>query len=83
MTLPISQYPDWPARMTADVAAAYMGVSKTKFLLGAGNGSYPAALHDGGNAHWHRVTLDRWLAIQRGESEDDESEWDVYLEHAD
>lgn len=75
MALTLAQYPDWPARMQAPLAAAYLGVSRTKFSLGVSKGRYPKPRHDGGNALWHRKDLDDWLALERGET-DDGGEWE-------
>lgn len=63
----LSRLPDWPARMQSASAAAYMGLGLTKFLNGVKEGRYPQPIRDGGNVLWHRVTLDQWLANERGE----------------
>lgn len=54
--------PDWPARMTADVAASYMGVSKTTFLSRFGT----TGIKEGSNTLWARAQLDRMIALQFG-----------------
>ncbi|WP_230769498.1 hypothetical protein [Sphingomonas sp. Leaf4] len=54
--------PDWPARMKAPVAAAYMGVSQTTFLERFG----AVGVKDGGNTFWARAQLDRIIANQFG-----------------
>lgn len=54
--------PDWPARMKAPVAAAYMGVSQTTFLERFG----AVGVKDGGNTFWARAQLDRIIADQFG-----------------
>lgn len=56
----LAQLPDWPARMTSDVAARYMCVSETKFksLYGA------HAVREGSNVLWAKVQLDRLIAKQ-------------------
>lgn len=56
----LDQLPDWPARMTAPVAAAYMGVSQTKFL----EQYRRMGVKDGGNVFWARAQLDRIIAKQ-------------------
>jgi hypothetical protein len=56
----LEKYPDWPARMTAPVAAAYMSVSETKFVADYGH----LGKKDGGNKFWARVQLDRLVAEQ-------------------
>lgn len=56
----LEQLPDWPARMTADVAAIYMGVSKTTFLARFG----ATGVKEGSNLLWARVQLDSMIAKQ-------------------
>lgn len=58
----LCKMPDWPARMTADVAALYMGVSQTTFLT-----RYrPIGVKEGANTFWSRAQLDRIVANQFG-----------------
>lgn len=52
--------PDWPARMTAPVAAAYIGVSETAFLGRFGS----IGVKEGRNRYWARMQLDRYIAAQ-------------------
>ena len=54
--------PDWPARMTADVAALYMGVSRTTFLTRFG----ARGVKEGANVFWAKAQLDRIVADQFG-----------------
>ena len=54
--------PDWPARMTAPVAAAYMGVSEGTFLSRFGH----YGKKEGANKLWSKVQLDRLVAKQFG-----------------
>lgn len=56
----LEKLPDWPARMTAPVAAAYMGVSPNTFL--ARFGAYGRS--EGGNKLWAKAQLDRLVAEQ-------------------
>jgi len=56
----LSEMPDWPARMTASVAALYMGVSQTTFLTRFGS----CGVKEGGNTLWSRAQLDRIVAEQ-------------------
>ena len=49
--------PNWPRRMQADMAAMYLGISRSKFLEGVG-GKYPKPVKDGGNSLWHIEDLD-------------------------
>lgn len=60
--IPLDKMPDWPGRMTAPVAAAYMGVSHTTFLdrfRGTG-------VKEGGKVFWARALLDAMIAKQFG-----------------
>lgn len=74
MTLAPAQLPAWPARMTAPLAAAYLGISETTLHRLAGT-HYPAGRKDGGKRLWHKVELDRWLAHERGEVLDATADW--------
>lgn len=52
--------PDWPARMTAPVAARYMGISTTAFLT-----RFKATgVKEGANLLWARAQLDQMIADQ-------------------
>ncbi len=52
--------PHWPRRMTAAFAAAYLGVSPSKFHRGVNSGVYPPGKSDGGNMLWDIKALDAW-----------------------
>ena len=65
MGLPAHALPDWPARMQAPLAAAYLGISQTKFALGVKDARYPKGVADGGNVVWHRRALDDWVETDR------------------
>ena len=56
--------PYWPRRMQARMAAAYCGVSKTKFLGDIGK-KYPIPVKDGRNSLWYREDLDEALDLLR------------------
>lgn len=56
----LERLPDWPARMTAPIAAAYMGVSQSTFLVRFG----AEGVKEGGNTFWARAQLDRIIANQ-------------------
>ena len=56
----LEKLPDWPARMTADVAAIYMGISKSTFTTRFGS----SGVKEGANVLWARVQLDRIIAKQ-------------------
>ncbi|TXJ15800.1 MAG: hypothetical protein E6Q28_09855 [Afipia sp.] len=47
-----------PRMMNADRSAAYVDLSKTKFLEGVQNGTWPAAKDVGGVFRWDRQELD-------------------------
>lgn len=56
----LDKLPDWPARMTAPVAAAYMGDSTNCFTL-----KYAAyGRREGGKVYWSRAQLDELIAKQ-------------------
>ncbi len=56
----LDKLPDWPARMTAPVAAAYMGVSQNTFTA-----RYAAySRREGANVFWAKAQLDRLIAQQ-------------------
>jgi hypothetical protein len=58
----LKDLPDWPARMTAPVAAAYMCVSQSTLLTRFGS----VGVKEGGNTFWARVQLDNIIAQQFG-----------------
>lgn len=60
MKLALEQLPDWPARMPADLASAYMGISKSTFLT-----RFCAhGVKEGRNLLWSRIQLDALIAKQ-------------------
>ena len=54
--------PDWPIRMTADVASLFMCVSEGTFLTRYGALAYK----EGSNTFWARAVLEREVARQAG-----------------
>lgn len=58
----LASLPSWPARMTAPVAAAYMGVSPNTFRTRFGAYSR----REGANVLWARAQLDLLIAEQFG-----------------
>lgn len=52
--------PDWPARMTSDVACMYMCVSQNTFLTRYGD----LGVREEGNVFWARTQLDAIIAKQ-------------------
>lgn len=73
----LERLPDWPARMTAPVAAAYMGVSQATFLARFG----AFGVKEGANKLWAKVQLDRLIAKQfalpqlPGQSAEEDDSW--------
>ncbi|MEC9346614.1 MAG: hypothetical protein VYB54_10320 [Pseudomonadota bacterium] len=55
----------WPGRMSADKAAAYLGISKSQLLKGVKAGTYPAPVTDGRRKLWHLESLNEWLDRER------------------
>lgn len=76
----LERLPDWPARMTAEIAAAYMGVSKTTFLTRFG----AMGVKEGTNTLWAKVQLDGIIAKQfsikqpRAGAQDRDTSWDDF-----
>lgn len=68
MTTPaqIARMPHWPYRMAADLAAAFCGISETKFREGIADGLYPKGRKVGGNVLWYQDDLIEALDRQRG-----------------
>nr|GLK22144.1 hypothetical protein GCM10017606_29720 [Microbacterium terregens] len=64
--------PDWPARMTSDVACLFMCVSETTFLARYGR----LGFKEGANTFWARAALEREVAKQAG-IEQPSAGWDV------
>lgn len=58
--------PHWPARMDAELAAAYLGVSVTTLRAGSDKGRYPRPLRDGKRVLYSREQLDRFVRAQFG-----------------
>jgi len=57
--------PDWPRRMSAAQAAAYLNVGESTLRHGAGT-RYPAPLRDGKRVVWDRKMLDDWADAEAG-----------------
>jgi hypothetical protein len=58
--------PHWPARMNADLAALYLGVSLPTLKERAKAGQLPAPVHDGGRVFWSKQQLDDFVDAQFG-----------------
>jgi len=76
----LEKLPDWPARMTAEIAAAYMGISKTTFLARYG----ASGVKEGTNTLWAKIQLDAMIAKQfsikqpRAGAQDRDTSWDDF-----
>lgn len=76
----LQKLPDWPARMTAEIAAAYMGIAKTTFLTRYG----ATGVKEGANVLWARIQLDGLIAKQfsikqpRAGAQDRDTSWDDF-----
>ena len=57
--------PNWPRLLSVELAAAYVGVSKTTFLVGVGN-TWPRPIRHGKRALWDRARLDRTVDAMSG-----------------
>jgi hypothetical protein len=74
----LEKLPDWPARMTAEIAAAYMGIGKSTFL----DRYRDCGVQEGANVLWARLQLDRIIAKQfsmpqpAGRAANEDSSWD-------
>lgn len=58
--------PNWPARLSEDLAAAYLGVSKTTFRGRWEARTYPQPVREGRRLLWARIQLDRFVEAQFG-----------------
>jgi hypothetical protein len=58
----LSAMPDWPARMTSDVACLFMCMAETTFLSRYGAHSFT----EGGNRYWSTDHLRSLVAAQAG-----------------
>ncbi|HEY0148675.1 MAG TPA: hypothetical protein VGB70_06685 [Allosphingosinicella sp.] len=60
----IKLLPDWPARMGADLAALYLGVSGTTFRERVKQLTYPQPVREGGRQLWSHRQLDPFVDAQ-------------------
>ncbi len=63
--------PNWPARLSEDMAAAYLDVSKTTFRERWQGRAYPRPLREGKRLFWSRLQLDRFVESQFGLNDND------------
>ena len=64
--MPNVQLPNWPRRLSAELAAAYLGISKTTLLMGVNRHRYPEPMRDGKRVLWDREALDEWVDAASG-----------------
>lgn len=58
--------PDWPRRMDAETAAAYLNIGESTLREGWPRGRYPAPIRDGKRVLWDRRVLDAWADLTAG-----------------
>src|SRR4051812_47338686 len=69
--------PYWPRRMQVRFAAAYIGISPSKFLRDVIAGRLPRPFKDGGNRLWYREDLDAVLDREKvGAASSEGTSWD-------
>jgi predicted DNA-binding transcriptional regulator AlpA len=56
----------WPARLSEELAAAYLSVGRSTFRLRVSAGTYPQPVREGGRVYWSKVQLDRFISGQFG-----------------
>jgi predicted DNA-binding transcriptional regulator AlpA len=56
----------WPGRLSEDLAASYLSVSKSTFRIRVANGEYPQPVREGGRIYWSKIQLDAHIAMQFG-----------------
>ena len=62
----IADCPEWPRGLSAEQAAAYVGVSAPKFLEDVAAGKWPPGRQDGRRVIWDKVLLDRYYDRHSG-----------------
>ena len=62
----IALMPDWPARLSEELAALYLGISRPTLRDGYAAGRLPAPIREGGRIFWSRKQLDDFVEIQFG-----------------
>lgn len=58
-----SNLPDWPAMMLRKTAAAYCDLSEAAFEREVKAGRLSVPVMFGGKPHWHRESIDKFLAV--------------------
>ena len=62
----LAMLPNWPIRMSEDVAAMFVGVSKSTFRKKWESGEYPQPCREDGRIFWHRDQLTQFVDKQFG-----------------
>lgn len=61
-----TRLPAWPRLLSAEMAAAYLSISRTGFLDGVREGRWPAPLREGRRTLWDRARIDRLVDVRSG-----------------
>lgn len=56
--------PDWPARMSLEMAARYLGVGHNTLHEGSKSGRFPAPVREAGRVFWAKRQLDEFVDAQ-------------------
>lgn len=62
----LERLPDWPLMMSAEQAAAYVGLSRPSFQKAVDDAIFPEPVRLGRRALWHRQSLDLFAARLAG-----------------
>ena len=73
------RFPTNPRGLRADNAAAYLGMSKTKFLELVGQGLIPTAFDIGGVKIWDRLDLDAVIEAAKEDAPSERNSFDNIL----
>lgn len=69
--------PNWPRLLRADLASAYVGMSKSAFLDAVKKGRWPEPIRQGKITAWDRETLDKWVDdLREDKPAATEEEWE-------
>jgi len=61
-----TRLPAWPRLLSAELASAYLSISRTAFLDGVARGNWPAPIRQGRRVLWDRERLDRLVDVLSG-----------------
>jgi hypothetical protein len=61
-----SRLPTWPRLLSAELAAAYLSISRTGFLDGVRRGQWPAPIRQGKRTLWDKERIDRLVDVLSG-----------------